>query len=97
MHIGKISLKFLAKVKEAADTESLEINIKDGETLESVLHFLNEKFGERLRNLLFSKDGSWGENLIVFVNGKNVITEDGLKTILNDGDQLIIFTPIVGG
>jgi MoaD family protein len=97
MLMGKIFLKLLGRVREVAEAESLETDIKEGENLESVLHCLSEKFGERLQNLLFSKNGSWGQNLVVFVNGKNVLTEGGLKTALNDGDQLIIFTPIVGG
>jgi MoaD family protein len=95
--MAKVFIKFLANVKEAVGKESLEINISDGETLENVLHSLSKKFGEHLRNVFFKKDGSLADNLIVFVNGKNVMIEKGLKTKVNDGDHIIIFTPVAGG
>lgn len=95
--MARVSIKFLANVKEVAGTESLEINVNDGETLENVLYLLSKRFGKRLRNLFFKKEGSLAENLVIFVNGKNVMTEKGLETKIGNGDHLIIFTPVAGG
>ncbi|NWF86743.1 MoaD family protein [Candidatus Bathyarchaeota archaeon] len=95
--MAKILIRFLAHVKEATGKELMEISVKNGETIEQILYVLCEKFGDRLKNVLFKKDGAVAENLIIFVNGKNVMTEKGLKTTVNDGDQLMIFTPIAGG
>jgi molybdopterin converting factor small subunit len=37
------------------------------------------------------------ENLVIFVNGRNILTLDGVKTKLADGDYLILSTPVAGG
>lgn len=96
--MAKISIRFLAQVKEAINKDFTDLNIKDGETLNEVLHSLIEEFGEPLKNVFFRKDGSVSEELIVFVNGKNIMmTGKGLKITVKDGDQLMVFTPIAGG
>ncbi|MBM3292000.1 MoaD/ThiS family protein [Candidatus Bathyarchaeota archaeon] len=38
-----------------------------------------------------------GKDLGFLVNGKNIEFLEGLKTILNDGDELIIMQPTTGG
>jgi molybdopterin synthase sulfur carrier subunit len=95
--MARVSIKFFANVKEAVGKESMEIDIDDHETLENILRYLCEKFGERLRKIIFKDDSAVMENLIVFVNGENIVAKEGLKTKVNDGDQLIFLTPIAGG
>lgn len=96
--MAKISVKFLSSdVKKASGKESLDLTINAGETVQQVLLLLGEKFGERFKNVIFSSEGLVRENLVVFVNGQNVMAKNGLKTKVKDGDQIMIFTPIVGG
>lgn len=95
--MAKVSIKFFANVREAVGKESIEIDVDDHEVLENILHYLCGKFGERLRKIIFNDDGLVAENLMVFVNGENIVAKEGLKTKVNDGDQLIFLTPIAGG
>jgi MoaD family protein len=95
--MAKILIRFLAHAKEAMNKESTELSISDGETIEQVLDSLTERFGDPLQKVFFKKDGSISENLVIFVNGRNVLTEKSLKTLVKNGDQVLIFTPIAGG
>jgi MoaD family protein len=87
--MARVSIKFFANVKEAVGKESIEIDIDDHETLENILRYSCEKFGERLRKIIFKDDGAVMENLIVFVNGENIVAKERLKTKVNNGDQLL--------
>jgi hypothetical protein len=61
----------------------------DHETLENMLRYLCEKFGNGLRKIIFKDDSAVTENLIVFVNDENIVAKEGLKTKVNDRDQLL--------
>lgn len=93
----KIHVKFLAAFREIAKRDSDDIGVEGSETVENVLEHLCNQYGEQFRSLIFRKDGSIVGNLVIFVNGRNILTMDGLKTRLKDGDHLILSKPIVGG
>lgn len=95
--MGKVHVKFLTVFKEVVKRDFADIDIKEDETVEKVLDHLCDQFGEEMRRLIFRKNGSVAGNLVIFVNGRNILTLDGLKTRLNDGDYLILSTPVVGG
>ncbi|MEM2249344.1 MAG: MoaD family protein [Candidatus Bathyarchaeia archaeon] len=95
--MAKVQVKFLSGFKEAVKGESAEVSIVGGSTVEDVLKHLCDKFGEPLRSLIFKNGKSIAGNLIIFVNGRNILTINGVKTVLRDGDQIILSTPVAGG
>jgi molybdopterin converting factor small subunit len=46
---------------------------------------------------IFKENDLLSENLVIFVNGRNALTLDGLKTKIKDGDYVILSTPVAGG
>jgi len=92
-----VHVKFLTRFKEITGKDFAEADIEKGGTVEDLLKHLCNQFGEPLRNLIFRKNGSIVENLVIFVNGRNILTLDGVKTKLADGDYLILSTPVAGG
>ena len=46
---------------------------------------------------VFDDKGNIRDYLKVMVNGEDIRELDGLNTVLNDGDQVVIFQTIAGG
>jgi MoaD family protein len=95
--MAKVYVKFLSGFKEAVGREFVEISMSEGRTIEDVLKYLCDQFGKPLRSLVFKNGVSIAGNIIVFVNGRNIVILKGLKTKLKDGDQIILSTPVTGG
>ncbi|MGC8645717.1 MAG: ubiquitin-like small modifier protein 1 [Thermoplasmata archaeon] len=64
--------------------------------LQGLISILVSRYGEAFRRWLF-RDGSLMGNVIILVNGRNVLFGDKLATALNEGDQVDIFPPVAGG
>lgn len=88
----KIKIKLFANIREFTGTKELEV---DSGTVSDVLKKLDEKFpgfekmifdGEKIRPYMN-----------VFLNGKNILDIDGLKTELHTNDEIAIFPPVSGG
>jgi len=95
--MAKVYVKFLSGFKEAVRKEFVEVSISEGHAIEDVLKHLCDQLGEPLRSLVFKNSASEAGNIIVFINGRNIATLNGLKTKLKDGDQIILSTPVAGG
>lgn len=95
--MAKINVKFLAAFRDVVGKNYVDVTIEEGETVEELLKRLCNQFGKKLRNLIFRKNDSITNNVVIFVNGRNILTLDGLKTKLKDDDYLILSTPLTGG
>lgn len=75
--------------------KSYDFDIIDKISVYAILEKISALSGQR-RGYLgnFKIDG---KDLGFLVNGKNIEFLEGLKTILNDGDELIIMQPTTGG
>ncbi|MEM3578089.1 MAG: MoaD family protein [Candidatus Bathyarchaeia archaeon] len=93
----KVHVRFLTRFKEVTKRDSADVSINKGSTIDDLLRHLCNLFGESFCSLVFRRNGSIAENLVIFVNGKNILTLEGGKTKLADGDYLILSTPVVGG
>lgn len=88
----KIKIKLFANIREFTGTKELEV---DSGTVSDVLKKLDEKF-PGFEKMIF--DGEKIKPYVnVFLNGKNVLDLDGLKTELRTNDEIAIFPPVSGG
>ncbi len=74
------------------DTEIIEVK---GNTIGECLNQLAKQFPD-IRNMLFSKDGSLFDHVIVSVNSENAYPEQLAKAV-KDGDTIHIIFIIGGG
>jgi sulfur carrier protein ThiS len=74
-----------------------EICISDGATVQMAIVKLVEQLGEEFRENVLQADGKVHPMVAVLINGQNVTTDEGLKTILEENDQLTILHIIAGG
>jgi sulfur-carrier protein len=89
-----MKVKFFAYIRDYTNTKVLDIEYY--ETLEELLYKLCDMFGDKLKNKIFD-----GENLsneiIIMVNGRHVVHLNGIKTKLEDNDEISIFPVVAGG
>jgi len=91
--ISKAKIKFLSTFHEVTGAESVELDFSDNADLDHILHLLEEKFGrkfsEHVRQHL--------DYVVIYINNLSFRQLDGLKTVINDGDRIIIGHVLAGG
>jgi len=66
--------------------------------LKEVLDEMVEVYGKELESKLFSpNDRSLFQHIRLMVNGRDIAFLNGLKTILREGDEILILPPVAGG
>lgn len=88
-----IRLKLFGNLQETGG-KSIELS-KDIDTVGSVLDELKRTHPELYAAM--TKDDSLNEYYIVLLNGARLDVLEGMRTKINDGDELAIFPPVAGG
>jgi len=65
-------------------------------SVRGLLDRLHEMFGAKLFDLIVDK-GNLREEVVILVNGKNILLSGGIDTPLSAGDDIAIFPPVSGG
>jgi molybdopterin synthase sulfur carrier subunit len=90
-----VKIKFLARFKDITGEKELEINY-DGE-ISTLIEILTEKYDKGFKDALFNENGELREYMKILINGEDVRNIDGLKTIVTENDEIVIFQTIAGG
>jgi MoaD family protein len=96
----KIRVKgYLTLIKALDDRRSLEICVKDAVTIRQILGELSERFGEPFDDIMYDRaTGEISSSNQILLNGRHYkYLPNQLNTALNDGDELALFPPVVGG
>jgi MoaD family protein len=86
-----VTVKTLRPLSEWIGNSKIEIEWSGG-TLEDLIHYLAKKKGPELEKELKGEDGSLA--YLFSINGK---IKRELSTVIQDGDEVFIFTPMGGG
>ena len=91
-----MTLKFFATYRDI--TKCKELDIPAPADVWALLTALGERYGERIKEKLFTKDGGEiGEDAIILLNGRNIMHLSGKDTQLEDSDVVSIFPMVAGG
>ena len=74
----------------------IPLELDEGSTVNNLLSTVVERYPS-LTKLVYDDEGVFREYLEVAVNQTDIIGLDGLETVLNDGDTVLIMPPIGGG
>lgn len=66
-------------------------------TVLGLIEFLSERFNPKIVGELLARNGGLNPRYQIFVNGKNIQSQDGLGTQINDNDIILMSTVIDGG
>ncbi len=90
-----IKLIFTAQIKEAVGLGSDNIAIYENEKLQSLLRRLAERYGEKFRKILYDDKGRYHNSNLIVINEEQIAYNENIS--LNDGDELILLSPVSGG
>lgn len=90
-----VKLKLLAVLSE--DVGLTQIEYSNVKVLGDVIDKFIDKHGKKLRKSFVDPKGNLESHVVIMVNGRNYLFLEGLKTKLNDGDEVVISPPLVGG
>ena len=91
----KIEIKYFAQIKKEAGKPSDEIELEPGATLQKCIDEIGKKNAIGFKNILFEESGAYRDAVVLVVNGVQVRYDENLK--MNDGDELLLMSPIAGG
>jgi molybdopterin converting factor small subunit len=75
----------------------VELEVPEGTSVQGVIDALIEMKGDSLRRLILD-EGELSGNLIVLLNKRDAATlNDGLRTVVSDGDEVALLPHVQGG
>lgn len=89
-----MKVKYFAYIRDYTGSKEIEIN--HCKTLRELLLKLCGKYGKKFENKIF-KGESLSNEVIILVNGRNIVHLQGLDTLLSPEDEISIFPVVAGG
>ncbi len=94
----KIKVHSILWLKEAFGGKDIEMMVPEGLTVGGLLSRLLEIRGDNLSPLLFDPEsGQPLSHIRLLVNGQTIEFLNKMDTVLNDGDEVLLLPPAVGG
>ena len=90
----KIKVKFYMGMKEVFGRREMEIELKDGASVQGLLDFICDS--QERRKKMFS-NGAISPYVLMMINQRHIEHLGGLRAGLNDGDTVDLLTGIGGG
>lgn len=91
----KIKVKFFAPFRELFGANESEIELRSAPDVRELLNLLC-KSSER-REKIFDQFGELRPYVMILKNGQPIQILDGVRTKLEEGDEIAIFPPVSGG
>jgi molybdopterin converting factor small subunit len=87
----KITFSYCAQIRQQAGVESEPVEVPEGTTALEALKAVDH--GREFQSLLFNESGAL-HSVILLIGNEGGIAPD---TVLKNGDQLQVFSPVAGG
>ena len=93
-----ITIKFVGTLRSALNLRETKECYPEHTTIKQALHYMALKFGKKFEDEIVDLETDRLEPfLVVMINGQNALRLQGLQTILEDQDELLMIPPITGG
>ncbi len=90
-----VTLKLMTII--SSDVGLTYINYSSVDTLGDIIDQFMRDHGKKIRKSFVNTQGNLENHVIIMVNGRNYLFLEGLKTKLNDGDEVVLSPPLIGG
>jgi MoaD family protein len=93
-----IKIKLLGVFRELSGKNRVTAEFKDAVTVRKVLQKLTEILSSKFKETLIDPElNDPRPNALILVNGKEIGVLQGLQTILDDGDEMVLLPVAHGG
>jgi sulfur-carrier protein len=94
----KITIHSILGVKDVIGQRELDLEFPLGTTMGDLLSWMKAKWRDALVGHLFQPDtGDLLPHVRVMVNGQTIQFLNGLETVLNEGDEVLLLPLVSGG
>jgi molybdopterin converting factor small subunit len=93
--VTMLTIEYTAQLRRAAGVASETRDTGGDCTLEDLVHWMVQRHGEELRQVLLDGEGRLQRSILVFVDEEQVA--GAAETILRDGQTVTFAAPISGG
>ena len=93
----QVEVSYFSNVRALTGEPGSTLELPEGSSVHDMLSIVAARYGEELREYLFTDGGGLHSHVVVILNGRGVGVLDGLDTALNDGDRVAILPSIGGG
>jgi molybdopterin converting factor small subunit len=85
-------------LKRIIGQREIEVSLPQGSTLETLLSWMVDTWGDKIASYLFHPAGaSRHPHVRLMINGQDIGFLDGMDTVLQDGDEVIMIALVGGG
>jgi MoaD family protein len=95
--VSKVIIRGVSFFQETMGTPEIEMETKEGSTVDNVLAELDIKFDGRLSKRLYNQDGSPSNLVRIFLNGRDIRFLEKKAIALSDGDIILLLPILAGG
>ena len=96
--VYRVTIWFFAYIRDSEYAGCKETQWPVCEDLRTLGEQLGSEYGERFRKWFFSPDEStFGDDVIIMVNGRRAEFLNGIDTKLSDSDTILLFPVVAGG
>jgi len=94
----RIKIHTILELKNIIGQREVEIPMPEESTVESLLSRMVKTWGEKLSSYLFHKASTSPiPHIRIMVNGRDIGFLNGMETVLQDGDEVMILPLVAGG
>ena len=94
----KVTINLGGALRDVVGYASAQVEIADKTTFDEAIRLADSQYGGNLPHYLIDPDiGDIRQLVVIFVNKENLRHLDGLKTLLEDGDEIIILRGDMAG
>ena len=97
MQTIQIQVRTILTLKKILGKGEIEMTIPSRSNLKDVLESMVKTYGEELKSNLFNSDGNILLHIRLMINGQDIAFLNKMKTVLEDGDEILILPPVAGG
>ncbi len=91
----KVTVKFFAGLRELFGMDETRVELENASDVQTLLNILCNS--DESRQKILDESGGLRQNIILLKNGRHITYLDGIKTKLEDGDEIAMFPPVGGG
>ena len=95
--MSKVIIRGVSFFQETMGTPEIEMETKEGSTVDNVLSALDARFGRKLSKRLYKEDGSLSNMVRIFLNGRDIRFLEKKAIALSEGDIILLLPVLAGG